>query len=257
MHGEARRPCVRQSLTLMTIRAWSLSARTWNLATTTIVTFKISSRTLLVFGDARFGGAAGERQDVRQADGATGAETTICYLVRHAHAEWRDDDSRPLSEAGIAAAGVLAERLASRPIAAVYTSPSRRSVETVEPLASRLGLCPEVVPDLRERELPTVPPSEFEALVRQAWRLPAQAAGGGESNVQAQVRGLAVVRTAVARHAGLQVVAATHGNLLALVLNALDPSFAYEFWRGLSFPDVYQVTFRGTECCGVERLWNA
>jgi len=37
----------------------------------------------------------------------------------------------------------------------------------------------------------------------------------------------------------------------------LDPSFAYEFWRGLSFPDVYQVTFRGTECCGVERLWNA
>lgn len=184
------------------------------------------------------------------------SETTICYLIRHAHAEWRDDDSRPLSKAGSEAARVVAERLASRPIAALYTSPSRRSVETVEPLASRLGLRPEVVPDLRERELPAVPPGEFEALVQQAWRLPAEAPRGGESNVQAQARGLAVVRAVVARHAGAQVVLATHGNLLALVLNALDPSFGYECWRGLTFPDIYQVAFSGTECCGVERLWS-
>jgi broad specificity phosphatase PhoE len=73
-------------------------------------------------------------------------ETTI-YLVRHAHAEWRDDDSRPLSNAGSEAAAVLADRLASRPIAAVYTSPSRRSVETVAALADRLRLRPEVVAD--------------------------------------------------------------------------------------------------------------
>jgi 2,3-bisphosphoglycerate-dependent phosphoglycerate mutase len=81
--------------------------------------------------------------------------------------------------------------------------------------------------------------------------------GGGESNVRAQIRGLAVVQTAVARHVGSQVVLATHGNLLALVLNALDPRFGYEFWRGLSFPDIYQVAFSGTEFRGVERLWNA
>ena len=75
--------------------------------------------------------------------------------------------------------------------------------------------------------------------------------------MQARVRGLAVVRTVVTRHVGSQVVLATHGNLLALVLNALDPRFAYEFWRGLSFPDIYQVVFSGTEFRGVERLWNA
>jgi 2,3-bisphosphoglycerate-dependent phosphoglycerate mutase len=183
-------------------------------------------------------------------------ETTI-YLVRHAHAEWRDDDSRPLSNAGIEAANVVADRLASRPIAAVYTSPSRRSVETVEALALRLRLRPEVVSDLRERELPTVPPGEYEALVRRAWRLPAEAPRGGESNAGAQVRGLAVLRTVVARHVGSHAVLGTHGNLLALVLNALDPKFAYEFWRGLSFPDIYQVAFSGTEYRGVERLWDA
>ena len=184
-----------------------------------------------------------------------GADTTI-YLVRHAHAEWRDDESRPLSRAGIEAARVVADRLASRPIAAVYTSPSRRSVETVEALAGRLNLRPEIVPDLRERELPTVPPGEFAALVKEAWHLPAEAPRGGESNLRAQARGLAVLQTVVARHVGSQAVLGTHGNLLALVLNALEPKFAYEFWRGLSFPDIYQVAFSGTEFRGVERLWD-
>ena len=182
-------------------------------------------------------------------------ETTI-YLLRHAHAEWREDEDRPLSSDGITAAHLVAERLAGRPIVAVYTSPSRRSVETVEPLARGLGLRPEVVPDLRERELPAVPPEEFEALVREAWSSPDQAPRGGESNVRAQIRGLAAVRTVAERHAGSQVVLATHGNLLALVLNGLDRKFAYEFWRRLSFPDIYQLTFAGAELRRVERLWG-
>jgi len=181
------------------------------------------------------------------------AGTTI-YLIRHAHAGWRQDENRPLSEAGIKAAAMVAERLASRPIAAVYTSPSRRSVETVEPLARRLGLRPEPMPDLRERELPVVAADEFEALVRQAWSSPREAPGGGESNVQAQARGLAVVQSIVARHAGSEVALGTHGNLLALVLNALDSRFGYEFWRGLSFPDIYRLAFEDSELRGVERL---
>ena len=184
------------------------------------------------------------------------AGTTI-YLLRHAHAEWRDDDGRPLSDAGIKATHLVADRLALQPIVAVYTSPSRRSVETVEPLASRLSLRPAVVADLRERELPTVPPAEFEVLVRQAWRSPDEPPRGGESNVRAQVRGLAVVRTVLTRHSGRQVVLATHGNLLALVLNALNPKYGYEFWRQLSFPDIYQVVFDGSELRSVERLWDA
>ena len=185
-----------------------------------------------------------------------GAGTTI-YLIRHAHADWRDDDERPLSSAGVDAAQSVAARLATQPIAALYTSPSRRSIETVEPLASRLGLHLEVVRDLRERELPAVSLDEFDSFVQQAWNDPNQSPCGGESNVQAQVRGLAVVRDVVARHVGSQVVLATHGNLLALVLHALDPSFGYEFWRRLSFPDIYQLTFDGLELRGVERQWDA
>jgi broad specificity phosphatase PhoE len=184
------------------------------------------------------------------------AETSI-YLIRHAHAHWREDEARPLSSPGVEAAQLVAARLVSRPIAAVYTSPSRRSIETVQPLADRLGLHPELVEDLRERELPVVAANQFDTLIRQAWDSPGEAPGGGESNVRAQGRALAVVRAVTARHAGSQAVVATHGNLLALVLNALDPSFGYEFWRRLSFPDIYQLAFHGLELRAVERLWHA
>lgn len=183
-------------------------------------------------------------------------EGTTLYLVRHAHAEWSQDDTRALSPDGAATAGLVADRLAVRPIAAIYTSPSRRSFETIDPLAQRLGLRLTVVPDLQERRLPVVLPDQFEALVRQAWSAPAESPGGGESNVQAQVRGLAVVRTIVERHAGTHVVLSTHGNLLALMLNALDSTFGYAFWQGLSFPDIYQVVLDGTELRSVQRLWN-
>ena len=75
--------------------------------------------------------------------------------------------------------------------------------------------------------------------------------------MQAQARGLAVVRTVVARHSGAEVVLATHGNLLALVLNALDSRFGYAFWRGLSFPDIYKLVFDGSAFRDVERLWDS
>lgn len=184
------------------------------------------------------------------------ASDTTIYLIRHAHADWRDDEARPLSSEGVAMAQVVAERLAVHPITAVYTSPSRRSIETIAPLATRLGLQPEVVPDLRERDVPAVPPSEFDELIRRAWASPDHAPGGGESNVHAQTRGLAVLRSVVARHDRSHAVVATHGNLLALMLNALDPSFAYAFWRRLSFPDIYRLAFSGARVRSVTRLWE-
>ena len=49
---------------------------------------------------------------------------------------------------------------------------------------------------------------------------------------------------------------ATHGNLLALILNGLDSAFGYDFWRQLSFPDVYRLEFEGTALTRVERIWD-
>ena len=182
--------------------------------------------------------------------------TTTLYLVRHAHADWEPDDARPLSEAGRSAARTVTELLSAFPIIAIYSSPARRSIETISDLAERVGLCPTVVPDLRERELLPIPAADFERVVQECWNAPTIAAAGGESNSAAQTRALAVVRQLLIRHAGEHLVIATHGNLLALILNGLDPAFGYEFWRQLSFPDVYELQLDGVTLVHFRRIWK-
>jgi broad specificity phosphatase PhoE len=62
------------------------------------------------------------------------------FLIRHAHAgnrsSWRgDDEERPLSERGLDQAMGLVQLLGDRGIARVTSSPARRCIQTVEPLA--------------------------------------------------------------------------------------------------------------------------
>jgi len=67
------------------------------------------------------------------------------FVVRHAKAgdrgRWTGPDhERPISPAGLRQAVALAERLAGDGVSAVTSSPSRRCVQTLEPLAERLDL---------------------------------------------------------------------------------------------------------------------
>jgi 8-oxo-dGTP diphosphatase len=67
------------------------------------------------------------------------------FLVRHAKAgsrrAWSGDDAlRPLSKRGRIQARKLAKRLAGEDVARIVSSPYVRCVETVAPLADKLGL---------------------------------------------------------------------------------------------------------------------
>lgn len=182
---------------------------------------------------------------------------TTVFLVRHAHSDWSSGEARSLSKQGAATARLLGDRLSDLPISAIYSSSSRRAVETVSPLAERLGLEITMVERLRERDVPEVALGEFEQLIEEAWRSPEVSPRGGESNSHAQARGMDVLKKIVARHPGQQIVIATHGNLMALIMNGFDQSYDYEFWRRLSFPDVYRLTFDGDRLTSAERTWEA
>ena len=74
--------------------------------------------------------------------GAPGGATA--HVIRHAHAgsrsQWRGDDRlRPLSDKGQAQADAVAVSLADAGITEVWTSPYVRCVQTVEPLAAKVG----------------------------------------------------------------------------------------------------------------------
>jgi len=178
------------------------------------------------------------------------------FLVRHAHADWEPDEQRPLSAQGRRDAIRVAELLTPPRPAAIYTSPARRALETIAPLARGLGLRPIELPDLRERELPVQPPGDFAEAVGGSWREFGIPVTGGESNEAAQARGLRAIRFVLGRHVGEVAVVATHGNLLALVVNAFDAQYGHEFWRGLSFPDIYELRFQENRLASLQRVWS-
>jgi 8-oxo-dGTP diphosphatase len=67
------------------------------------------------------------------------------FLVRHAkagrRADWKGEDrDRPLSKAGHRQAAGLADRLAGADVKELWSSPYVRCVQTLEPLAERVGL---------------------------------------------------------------------------------------------------------------------
>ena len=112
------------------------------------------------------------------------------YLIRHGHAgdrkQWTGPDAdRPLSKKGRRQAEALVELLAGRGVGRIVSSPFLRCVQTVEPLAARLGLPVETDDALAE--------------------------GATAEDVEALVRKLAAEKPALC----------THGDVIPTLLDAL------------------------------------
>jgi len=174
--------------------------------------------------------------------------TTTVMLVRHARpippgVLSVNDDDRPLTPEGFEAARSLADAYAEMRIDAIYSSPYRRARQTIEPLASRLGIAIEIVQDLRERYLttPGVPDHVWMPHLRRSWQDLDYAPPGGETGRVAQRRILEVLSCIRARHPSGTVVAGSHGNLIALALNAIDSALGMDFWQVMPMPAVYRV----------------
>ena len=88
-------------------------------------------------------------------------EPTKILLARHGETDWnavgrwQGHTDRALTERGRRQAVELAERLANDEIDAVYSSDLLRAVETAEPVAKRLGLPLQTLPELREVDVGT------------------------------------------------------------------------------------------------------
>jgi 8-oxo-dGTP diphosphatase len=99
------------------------------------------------------------------------------HLVRHAKAgsrpSWHQpDDLRPLSDAGLVQAMAIADRLVDRDVATVLSSRYVRCIQTVQPLADKLGLPVTTHPALAE-----------EASITDAWAVLEDAAAAGRDTV--------------------------------------------------------------------------
>jgi broad specificity phosphatase PhoE len=130
-----------------------------------------------------------------------------------------DQDERPLSDLGRRQASVLAEALAVEPVTALVSSPARRCLETLEPVAHRLGLPIETMAALRETD-GFMPPAAWADVFA-----PVAASIGGAT---AAGRGLAALRDIAATHPEGRVIACSHGDLIPALVACLAALHAIE-----------------------------
>lgn len=162
------------------------------------------------------------------------------YFIRHAHSNYTPDEiNRPLSDKGRESLAQL-DFLADKPITAIYSSPYQRAIQTVESLARNLKLPIQTDKRLVERKLSSqaIADQDFEKALIQLWSRPTFSLIGGESNQQAQQRALALLHELESKHQNEEIILSSHGNLICILLSAFDPSIDYNFWCGLSMPDV-------------------
>ena len=177
-------------------------------------------------------------------------------LVRHAHAEWIPDEARPLSAEGWRDAERLVPLLETTAPDALYSSPLNRARQTIEPLAARLDMPIEEIEGFRERTLADGAVADFDGAMLASWQDFSLTFPGGESSTTAQKRIYAAFRDLVARHAEGTLLVATHGNILALLFNRLDSAYHYDFWRSITWPDVFRLSVESGRVVDIDRLWQ-
>jgi broad specificity phosphatase PhoE len=160
---------------------------------------------------------------------------TRLLLVRHGattateEGRFSGETGVELSDQGRSQAAKLGQRLAPQSIAAIYSSPLSRALETARIIADHCHVAPVTRDALRE-----ISHGRWEGLTREeveaqfgqeyaAWDADpfTFAPSGGESGVAVLARALPALRDLVTRHPGEQVVIVSHKATLRLMLSSL------------------------------------
>jgi 2,3-bisphosphoglycerate-dependent phosphoglycerate mutase len=149
----------------------------------------------------------------------------------------------PLSERGQRQAIDLVDALAPLPVTRIVSSPYPRALATVKPFALTRYLEIDLEADLRERKLTEDPNADWQALLRAAWQDFDRHEPNCESSAMCQARVRHCLSIIAARHAGETIVAASHGNAIALMLTSIDPDFGYAGWRSMRNPDAFMLSY--------------
>ena len=171
-------------------------------------------------------------------------------LVRHAEpvlpgTPGFDEFSRPLTESGAQNAIALARAHSALELEAVYSSPMRRAMQTVEGFAVSRGLEVIPIPGFHEHVLAPEPISNWREMLEQAWTNFDFALLGAETMRETQDRGFCALQLLAHHHSSGTIIIGGHGTLFSLLLNKIEPGVDCAFHLSMPMPAVYTLEFDG------------
>lgn len=173
----------------------------------------------------------------------------MCYLtsiffVRHAQPDmsWEDDRTRPLTELGLKDSIKVADTLENLNIDIFYSSPYKRSMDTILNCANKYNMLIFTDERLRERKIGLK--GDY---LEKRWADFQFCEENGENLASVQRRNIEVFKEILNKHEDQNIVIGTHGTALSTILNFYDSSFGCEGFKRIwySMPYIIKLDFQG------------
>jgi 2,3-bisphosphoglycerate-dependent phosphoglycerate mutase len=175
------------------------------------------------------------------------------YFVRHAKAGGQEV-SAALTDKGVEQAAKLVDFFATKPIEKIYSSPFKRAIDTILPLANFKSLQVYIDDRLSERVLSGVPLDDWQEKLKQSFDDFDLELEGGESHTAGMKRAMSILEEVLASKDD-HIILVSHGNLTTLLIRYFNESFGFDDLMEMSNPDVFELIV-GNEKAMLKRIWD-
>ncbi len=177
------------------------------------------------------------------------AQLTKIYFVRHAQPEhmWEDDRTRPLTAEGRKDAQMVTEFMKDKEIDVFYSSPYKRSYDTIAAAAAFHNK--DIITDERLRERKKGINGNQHGMFEKRWTDHDYCEEHGESLNMVQRRNMEALTEILVKNRGKRIVIATHGTALSTILNYYHPEFGCkDFLRIIDWmPYIIELDFESDQ----------
>jgi len=159
----------------------------------------------------------------------------------------KDDLTRPLSARGLKKTDELVKTFDKIRIDKIFSSPYKRTIQTLEPVSKTKKLKILLINDFRERKISDDWINYFDEYCKKQWEDFSYKLENGESLSETQERNIRSLNEIINQNRDKTMIIGTHGTALSTIINYYDPSFGHrEFLEIVNLmPYVIQFEFEG------------
>ena len=183
---------------------------------------------------------------------------TKIYFVRHAKADFsiKDNLIRPLTEEGKNDCKQVTEFLLKCNITKIFSSPYKRSIDTIKDLSDRLGLQINIIDDFRERKVGNEWIEDFDKFAKEQWNNFHYKLSNGESLDEVQKRNISAIQDILDENINENIVIGTHGTALSTIINYYNKDFNYNEFERIKelMPFIICISFDGEDVVKIEEF---
>jgi len=180
------------------------------------------------------------------------------YFVRHARPDFsnHDDYSRPLTEEGLKDCKKVTEFLQSRSITKIFSSPYKRSFDTIRDFAESVDLKIDIIDDFRERKVNNGWIEDFNVFTKEQWGDFDYKLSDGESLWEVQKRNIAALQEILLENRNMNIAIGTHGTALSTIINYFDNKFDYNEFQRIKniMPFIACIEFENSKFVKIEKF---